>query len=169
MKPHLEVPREGETCLPLGGAELCDACWVWGLAPPPFMLGFVLSPFNSRALELLVWFVRSGEEPSLVLKWFYMNTRQLFPLWRCSCWSDLLRSAVSAEETLGVWCQVRDVGSQASHRRTGAVFECSHSLSFQEKSCEAVIMSLWCHFMLCSAWDSGVLGVVGSLTCCLSS
>lgn len=101
MNPHLEVPREGGTCVPLEvqSCEMLVEFEGWH-HHPSCCAGRI--PLQSHALEPVVWFVRSGEGPSLVLKLFYMNTLQLFPLWRCSCWSDLLCSAVSAEETLWV-------------------------------------------------------------------
>lgn len=136
MKPHLKVPRGGDlSAAPLRCRALAVRC-SFSLRAATITFRAVLwgSPFHSHALELVVWFIRSGEGPSLVFKLFYMNTLHLFPLWWCSCWSDLLCSAVSVEETLWVWCWVNDLGSQASQRRMGAMFEYSHRLSFQEES-----------------------------------
>lgn len=168
MKPHLEVPREGEACLPLGGAELWlwDAPWVWGLAPTHFVpcweapsptavlwsqwcglsgLGRDLLRFLSCFLWTHRTFSHCGAAPAdqtCCVEQCWGNALGLMP----SQWREL--SSFPQEDRSSVW-----IFTQAELPGRALVRQWSWACSVSAGLCT----------------DTGVLGLVDSLTGSLSS
>lgn len=141
------------TCLHLWDADIWhrDACCMWDALAWNREFAEVrraghqkpscckIPPFNSFALKLVVWFVKSGEGRYLIFNLFCTNVLHLFTIMGVLL---LIRPAIIrnfwvwVEEMLCVWCWLTEVDSQASARflqRGGsrAVFEYSYRFSFQ--------------------------------------
>lgn len=138
MKPHLKVPRGGDLPAPLRCRALAARC-SFSLRAGTITFRAVLwgSPFHSRALELVAWFVRSGEGPSLVFKLFYMNTLHLFshcgdaPADQTCCVQQRrLRERSGFDAELMTWTLQLPTGGWEQHLNIQTL----NILSFQEES-----------------------------------